>query len=239
MKTVIGLDLPSNLQELTDQRANLRFSEHWGDVSIRVDRIFAVLMAVQWLAGIAAALIISPRTWIGAASSTHLHVWAAILLGGAISALPIALVLIHPGRPLNRYVIAVAQGLWSALLIHLTGGHLETHFHVFASLAFLSLYRDWRVFVPATVVIAADHLLRGLFWPESVYGIADASAWRWLEHAGWVICEDIVLIVACVQSRREMRLQADQWAHLSITKDIVDAEVEAQTRELAECHQIP
>ena len=39
--------------------------------------------------------------------------------------------------------------LTSALLIHLTGGRIETHFHVFGSLAFLAFYRDWRVLVPA------------------------------------------------------------------------------------------
>ena len=51
--------------------------------------------------------------------------------------------------------------LMGALLIHLTGGRIETHFHVFGSLAFLAFYRDWRVLVPATVVVALDHLLRG------------------------------------------------------------------------------
>ena len=74
--------------------------------------------------------------------------------------------------------------LMGALLIHLTGGRIETHFHVFGSLAFLAFYRDWRVLVPATVVVALDHLLRGIFWPQSVYGVLVASEWRWLEHAG-------------------------------------------------------
>src|SRR5437762_12324173 len=50
--------------------------------------------------------------------------------------------------------------LTSALLIHLTGGRIETHFHGFGSLAFLAFYRDWKVLVPATLVVAADHGLR-------------------------------------------------------------------------------
>ena len=32
----------------------------------------------------------------------------------------------------------------SALLIHLSGGRIETHFHIFGSLAFLAFYRDCR-----------------------------------------------------------------------------------------------
>ena len=65
--------------------------------------------------------------------------------------------------------------LMGALLIHLTGGRIETHFHVFGSLAFLAFYRDWRVLVPATVVVALDHMLRGFFWPQSVYGVLVAE----------------------------------------------------------------
>jgi hypothetical protein len=34
--------------------------------------------------------------------------------------------------------------LWSALLIHLTGGRIETHFHVFGSLGILAGYRGAR-----------------------------------------------------------------------------------------------
>ena len=137
--------------------------------------MFAVLMAIQWVAGIAAALWLSPRTWAGPYSQTHIHVWAAVFLGGAISLFPITLALLRPGETSTRYIIATAQMLMSSLLIHLTGGRIETHFHVFGSLAFLSFYSDWRVLVPATVVVAADHFLRGMFWPESVYGVLDGE----------------------------------------------------------------
>ena len=68
---------------------------------------------------------------------------------------------LRPGLPSTRYTIATAQMLMGALLIHLTGGRIETHFHVFGSLAFLAFYRDWRVLVPATIVVALDHFLRG------------------------------------------------------------------------------
>jgi signal transduction histidine kinase len=48
-------------------------------------------------------------------------------------------------------------------------------------------------------------MLRGLFWPQSVYGVLVASEWRWLEHAGWVVFEDIVLVMSCVRGTRELR----------------------------------
>ena len=71
---------------------------------------------------------------------------------------------------LTRQSVAIAQMFTSALFIHLTGGRIETHFHVFGSLAFLAFYRDWRVLLTGSVVVAADLLLRGVFWPDSVFG---------------------------------------------------------------------
>ena len=131
----------------------------------------------------------------------HPHVWSAVVLGGVLSFFPMVLAVLRPGRASTRYVIAVAQMLWSALLIHLTGGRIETHFHVFGSLAFLAFYRDWRVLVPATVVVAADHLLRGLYFPQSVYGVLTGGTWRWLEHAAWVLFEDVFLVMSCVRGQ--------------------------------------
>src|SRR6266536_1322680 len=170
----------------TKTRATELFEEYQSDLHQRTDRLFAGLLGFQWIAGILFALWISPLAWSGAVSRTHVHVWAAIVLGGIINLFPAALGVLRPGRPSTRFTIGVAQMLMGALLIHLTGGRIETHFHVFGSLAFLAFYRDWRVMVSATLVVAGDHFLRGAYWPQSVFGVAVASPWRWVEHAAWV-----------------------------------------------------
>jgi PAS domain S-box-containing protein len=190
--------------EPVESRVTELFNEHQYDICKRTDHMFAVLMTLQWVGGIVAAYWISPRTWVGTTSQTHIHVWAAVFLGGAISSLPIFLAVMRPGRSSTRYTVAIGQMLMGALLIHLTGGRIETHFHVFGSLAFLSFYRDWRVLIPATLVVTADHLLRGAFWPQSVYGVIGPSEWRWLEHAGWVLFEDTFLLIAIRRSVSEM-----------------------------------
>jgi signal transduction histidine kinase len=192
--------------------ADALFATYQQQIYRRTDRLFACLMAGQWVAGIVFALVVAPRTWAGTASTTYGHVWAAVLLGGIISLFPAVLALLRPGQPVTRYTIAAAQMLMGALLIHLTGGRIETHFHLFGSLAFLAFYRDWRVLVPATVVVALDHFLRGLFWPESVYGVVVASHWRWLEHVAWVVFEDVFLVMACVRGTQELRKIADRTA---------------------------
>jgi two-component system, sensor histidine kinase and response regulator len=216
------------------ERAEQIFGEHRDAVYRQTDRLFAYLMGFQWVAGVCAALWISPRTWSGSESSVHLHVYMAVLLGGALAAWPIWLVLRCPGTVLTRHSVALCQVLTSALLIHLTGGRIETHFHVFGSLAFLSFYRDWRVLVTASGVVAVDHLLRGIYWPQSVYGILSASPWRSLEHAGWVLFEDFFLIYACLRGVREMREIASRRARIEATNAIIEERVIERTAELAE-----
>ncbi|HTA30068.1 MAG TPA: ATP-binding protein, partial [Candidatus Cybelea sp.] len=130
------------------------------------------------------------------------------------------------------HTIAIGQMLTSALLIHLTGGRIETHFHVFGSLAFLAFYRDWRVLITATAVVAADHFLRGMFWPQSVFGVLSASSWRWLEHAGWVIFEDFFLIISIRQSQRDMHYVAERQARMEALNESIEQRVHERTREL-------
>lgn len=190
--------------KLTPPAAKL-FHEHQQSVYRRTDRMFGILIAGEWIAGVAAALWISPRAWAGTNATLHPHVIASIALGGVISALPVVLAFARPGHVLTRHIIAISQMLMSALLIHLTGGRIETHFHVFGSLAFLACYRDWRVLVSATIVVILDHLIRGLVWPFSVYGVLSTPIWRSFEHGGWVLFEDVFLIVAIRQSVAEMK----------------------------------
>jgi len=216
----------------TARRSEVLFREHQQAIYQRTDRFFAALMLLQWAAAILAAYWVSPLTWAGRTSQTHLHVWAAIFLGGAITVFPVALAVLRPGRTSTRHVVAVGQMLMSALLIHLSGGRLETHFHVFGSLAFLAFYRDWKVFVPATIIVAGDHFMRGVYWPESVYGVAAASPWRWIEHAAWVAFEDTFLVISCLQSVREMRDIAHQRAELEGTHELTEQTVVARTAEL-------
>ena len=172
--------------DLIVQRAEDRYRAHQQEIYRTADRTFAGLMIGQWIFAIFIALTVSPYAWEGKAKTVHMHVWVALLLGGAITSLPVALAWLRPGEVVTRHAIAVGQMLWSALLIHLTGGRIETHFHVFGSLAILSFYRDWPVLITGTVVVAIDHLVRGIVWPESVYGITNPEWWRFLEHAGWV-----------------------------------------------------
>ncbi len=196
------------------------------------DRLLAGLLAFEFVAGIATALWISPYAWAGTERQLHPHVLAAVLLGSLIISLPIFLARFHSGLSQTRHVIAIAQMLMAGLLIHLTGGRIETHFLVFGSLAFLMFYRDWRVLITASLVTATDHFLRGYLWPMSIYGDEVVSHVRWIEHAGWVIFEDIFLVFACLQSNRQTNILAERQSQLEKTNEIVEHEVYQRTAEI-------
>ena len=228
---------PEALSPEVERHADRLFHQQRREVYLRTDRLFARLLLVEWFAAVAGALWLSPRTWVAGAASVHLHVWVSLALGGALALAPQWFVRFRPGEALTRHVVAVAQMLMSALLIHVSGGRIETHFHVFGSLAFLAFYRDASVLLTATVVVALDHFLRGLYWPASVYGTVVANPWRWLEHAGWVAFEDAFLLAACARSTREMRAIALREAMLSASYADVERQVAARTAELSESEQ--
>lgn len=227
-----------DLRSTMERRAEAHFQEQWDKLTRRVNLMFAGLLGFQWLAGIVIAIWWSPRTWAGADSSVHIHVIAAVVLGTVVILPPVLAVWRNPSGQWNKFLIAIAQMLNSALLIHVSGGRIETHFHIFGSLAFLAFYRDWRVFIPATLVVAVDHFVRGYFWPQSVYGVISATAWRSFEHAGWVLFEDAFLIYSCVQSKREMQEIARKQANLEAMNEVVECKVRDRTDALRQSEQL-
>ena len=201
----------------------------------RTDRWFGGLFLLQWLVGIAVAVWYSPHTVLSHTRFVSIEVTTAIALGAALIALPLYLIYRQPGAALTRHAVAVGQMGFSALLIHLTDGLAETHYHIFGSLVFLAFYRDWRVLVTATAVVALVQGLLGYYWPQAVFGDAAelVNRWRWLEHVGWVLFEDGFLVCACLQGDREMHALARREAELEESRSSVErAVVERTTQHL-------
>jgi len=203
---------PVSVASQVDVAADVWFASN----ARRTDRQFAVLMVFQWLASIALTYWFTPRTWAGAASSPSPHLAFAIFLGGIISFAPILMAWKLPGRRLTRHVIAVGQMSMSTLMIHLSGGRIEMHFHIFGSLAFLALYLDWTVLITASLVVLLDHGLGTFLWPDAVFGAGNSEPWRWLEHACWIVFCDIFLIYSCIARVRSIRVIATQQVDQAI-----------------------
>lgn len=191
-------------------------------VQAEANQVFLWLLLAQWAFAIALALILTPYGWTGGSRSLHFHVELAVLGGAAVNALPIALICLRPTWWGTRHTVAIAQMLWSALFIYLTGGRIETHFHIFVSLCFIAFYRDPRLLVTATLIVAADHLVMGTF----------PGWWRFLEHIGWVAFQAIVIFLGCKRVLREMRILSKRQATLNLAKQDVEKQVAERTQDL-------
>ena len=195
------------------------FQAHTSKIARKIDRIFGILFAGQWVTGILFAYFVSPYAWSNEPNQRDLCIYAAIFFGGFLSALPLFLILRRPGEAVNRLVITMAQILYSILFIHLSGGRFETRFHVFGSIALIAFYRDWRLLALATLITGTDHFLRGMFWSESVYGAIAATPWRALEHTLWVLFEDVILLFGINQGIEETRQMSTKQVELETALD--------------------
>ena len=154
----------------------------------RINKLFSLLMPAQWVAAIVLALVVSPQGWSGTEAFVHLHVWTAVVLGGLITLPPVFMARRNPAAFQTVLAMSICQMLWSGLLIHVTGGRIETHFHIFSSLALVAAYQDPRALLLAAGVTAADHVARGLLLPASIFA-GDGGLALITEHAWWVVFE--------------------------------------------------
>ncbi len=87
----------------------------------------------------------------------------------------------------------------SAVIVHLSGGYIEMHFHFFVMLAVIVLYQDWIPFLMAIGYVVIHHGLVGVLDPGSVYNHPDAFAypWKWAAiHGAFVLAASIAGIVS-------------------------------------------
>ncbi|HRG44892.1 MAG TPA: methyl-accepting chemotaxis protein [Leptospiraceae bacterium] len=89
--------------------------------------------------------------------------WITTIISSVIVTL-IALVgfLFFKGTRISRILNAISIMLFSGIFIFAQLGRIEMHFHVFACLAFLLIYKDWLVLVVAGATIAIHHVIGNL-----------------------------------------------------------------------------
>jgi methyl-accepting chemotaxis protein len=126
----------------------------------------------------------------------------------------------RPGSLLSRLTIAAAFMGYAALFIDEAHGMTEVHFYIFVALAFLIVYRDWRVPTFAAVLVAIHHLGFYLLQKSGapVYVFEHGMAGMHMAglamvglHAGFVVFETVVLVYIC------QALEADTLAQATLT----------------------
>lgn len=144
-------------------------------------RVLATLLAVHIpvLAGFALWGPLGGEHWAAHLAPVLLLSWLAWLLQR------------HPAGP---FVVTLGLMTCSATLVHLSGGSIEAHFHFFAMLGFVALFRDWKPYALAVGFVVLHHGVLGVLMPGAVYNhpAAIANPWLWAGvHGG------LVLLASC------------------------------------------
>ena len=104
---------------------------------------------------------------------------------------------------LNRDIrmVAATFGLLasSGVLVHLSGGMIEMHFHFFVMVAVVALYQSWLPFLLAIGFVVLHHGTVGVLDPSSVYNhpSAIANPWLWAGvHGLFISAESVACLTA-------------------------------------------
>jgi methyl-accepting chemotaxis protein len=147
------------------------------------------------------------------------------LLLGAVGGLVIILLpayfsLSRPNDVISKHIVAIATQLMASLHIQQTMGMTEMHFQVFVMMAFMFVFRDWKVIVTATVVIAVHHLLgfisQSMGGSILVFEDAKPALMILIIHAAFAVAECALLSFMAHGAAKEHRVAAQ--LNLSIAK---------------------
>jgi diguanylate cyclase (GGDEF)-like protein len=113
---------------------------------------------------------------------------------------PFALAATYPAIGRRARSAAAVLGLItsSAVIVHLSGGVVEAHFHFFVMVGVITLYQDWLPFGLALVYVVVHHTLLGLVTPTDVFNHTAAlrAPWKWaLIHGAFVLAASVAYLV--------------------------------------------
>lgn len=96
----------------------------------------------------------------------------------------------------------------SAMLVHLSGGVIEAHFHFFIVVILVTLYQSWQPFLLAMLFVVLHHGTVGVIDPTSVYNHAAAieRPWLWAGIHGLMIAGAAAAALAA-------------WKHVEIERE--------------------
>lgn len=83
---------------------------------------------------------------------------SALVIGLPALLVPLYFNRMAPEAAITKHVSALASMIFAALHIHQTNGLIEVHFELFILMAFLIIYKDWRVFITAILAITVHHI---------------------------------------------------------------------------------
>ncbi|MGH2692677.1 MAG: ATP-binding protein [Actinomycetota bacterium] len=103
------------------------------------------------------------------------------------------------GRRIRSIAAVLGLVSSSAVLVHLSGGNIEMHFHFFVMVVIIGLYQDWVPFLLAIGYVVVHHGTIGVLDPGSVYNHPGAIKHPWLwagVHGVFILAESVASMIA-------------------------------------------
>lgn len=102
------------------------------------------------------------------------------------------------GRVLSASVAAAGLMVCSGVIVHLSGGMIEAHFHFFVMIPVIAMYEAWAPFTLAVAYVLFHHGIMGTLNPEAVYDHPAARDRPWVfagVHAAFFAFASVACIV--------------------------------------------
>ena len=117
-----------------------------------------------------------------------------------------------PGRVWRMGVGTLGLVACSAMLVHLSGGLIEAHFHFFIVVILVTLYQSWVPFLLALLFVVVHHGTVGLIDADSVYNHPAAVERPWV----WALVHGLFVTGAALASMVA-------WKHVEIERERAEA----------------
>jgi PAS domain S-box-containing protein len=143
-----------------------------------------------------------------------------------------------PSRTFRAVMASLGLVTTSAVLVHLSGGYIEMHFHFFVVVIIIALYQEWTPFLLTIGYVVLHHGLIGTLIPTHVYNhpVAWANPWQWAAiHAIFVTAASIASLITWRNSeadRTQTEATLEALAVRNKRLEVVRAVTEEITREL-------
>ncbi|MDF1606001.1 ATP-binding protein [Nocardioides sp. YIM 152315] len=105
---------------------------------------------------------------------------------------------VRMSRALQASIAAGGLMICSGVMVHLSEGLIEAHFHFFVMIPVIALYEAWAPFTLGVVYVLVHHGVMGTAAPREVYNHPAAWERPWLfaaVHAGFFACASIACVV--------------------------------------------
>jgi diguanylate cyclase len=139
--------------------------------------------------------------------------WHSVAEGAILAVCAVAAAQRSGGRRLRACAAVFGLLTASSLLVHLSGGTIEMHFHFFVMVGLITLYQDWMPFGLALAYVVLHHGVLGYLAPATVFNHPAAQR----APVVWALIHGAFVLAACAANLatwRLIELQANEISRL-------------------------